>query len=91
MGGMRMLWSSSPKWSFAPSLQYIGSRQKGPFDPGPDTIDEAWLLGLQGQWTLFDRLSLSGSLMNALNAPYTEVPGYNTAGRTANIHVTYNF
>ena len=91
MGGLRMLWSPSPKWSFAPSLQYIGSRQKGPFDPGPDTMEEAWLLGLQGQWTLFDRLSLSGSLMNALNAPYKEVPGYNTAGRTAHITLSYTF
>jgi outer membrane cobalamin receptor len=90
MGGMRMLWRPSSKWSFTPSLQYIGSRQKGPFDPGPEMLDEAWLLSFQSQWILMDRLRLSGSVMNVLDLSYTEIPGYNTVDRSVNIQVTYS-
>lgn len=91
MGGLRILWGPLPKWSLTPTLHYIGSRQKGPFDPGPETLDHAWMLGLQSQWTLFEALSLSGSIRNALDSSYTEVPGYHTTGRTAHITLSYTF
>ncbi|MDR9388407.1 MAG: TonB-dependent receptor [Balneolaceae bacterium] len=91
MGGMRALWRPSSTWSLSSTVQYIGSRAKGEFDPGPEMMDEAWLLGIQSQWVLFDRIRVSGSVLNALDVDYTEVPGYNTAGRTVHIDVTYNF
>ena len=89
LGGLRAMWRPSTQWTVTASTQYIGSRKKGPFDPGPEMLDETWLLGAQVQWTPVDAWRVSASLMNALDTPFTEIPGYRSAGRHGFIRLTY--
>ena len=89
MGGLRMLWRPSPQWTLTSSAQYIGSREKGPFDPGPETLDEAWLFGAQVKWAPLEAWSISASIMNAFDTSFTEIPGYRSAGRHGFVRLMY--
>lgn len=66
------------KFVFIPSVNYVGERQKAPFDFGPATQPEYYTLNFYTSWQPTKNVKLFVDLKNITNQEYFDLVGYNT-------------
>lgn len=80
------MFNSSINWNpikalrVSPSVRYIGSRMKGPYDPGPDKMPAYHTIDLYVGYEFSSTIHGFADLRNITNKYYADVPGYNSRG-----------
>ncbi|HTS42837.1 MAG TPA: TonB-dependent receptor [Puia sp.] len=63
-------------FTIAPSLRFVGSRMKGPYDPGPDIMPAYYTIDCFVSYSI-NKVRLFGEFHNITNQQYFDIPGYN--------------
>ena len=73
-------WNPTKALRISPSVRYIGSRMKGPFDPGPDKIPAYHTIDLYAGYQLSQLINVFTDLRNINNKYYADLTGYKRLG-----------
>ncbi len=73
-------WNPGKALRISPSVRYIGSRMKGPYDPGPAKMPAYHTIDLYAGYQFSQRINVFVDLRNITNKYYSDVPGYNSRG-----------
>lgn len=73
------------------SVRFVGTRLKGPYDLGPNTMPAYYTVDLYASYKIFKYGQLFVDLKNLTNQTYFDVVGYNTRARNFMTGIQVNF
>lgn len=73
-------WNPIRSLRISPSIRYIGTRMKGPYDPGPDKMPAYHTIDIYAGYQFSSSINVFADLRNITNKFYADVPGYNSRG-----------
>jgi vitamin B12 transporter len=72
----RLNWQATDRLLLAPALRFVGTRQPGPYDIGPDPMPSYYNLDFFSSYQL-KQVRLFASFQNITNRQYFDIYGYN--------------